>query len=278
VNPHYEFRQSRSSGIWVPSQKPPFGARLKPDHPLNQGLVGCWLFNEDGGNTAFDLSKNQNHGTLTGGAYWAIGEKSESVLSFDVDDYVDCGASTSSQPTTTGSVAVWFKSDLLNRNQVLVSDANYTIDRNGFTVSTYEYSFSRFELADAGGYQLYSGTRAMVANTWNFIVAVWDGTNGKLYLNAGIDTEYTQQHTPTNGVYNTRIGRDSGADVQGTKGEISSVSIYDRALSVDEIRHLYSDPYSRFALPSRAKYFYVAAVSDISISISESLAFAEALD
>lgn len=43
-------------GAWNPNQKPPYGARLNPFHPLSQGLVGAWLFNEGGGVTIYDLA------------------------------------------------------------------------------------------------------------------------------------------------------------------------------------------------------------------------------
>jgi hypothetical protein len=31
------------------TQKPPIGATIDWSHPLAQGLVGCWMFNEGGG-------------------------------------------------------------------------------------------------------------------------------------------------------------------------------------------------------------------------------------
>lgn len=47
--------------IQIPwTYKPPYGVKLNRQHPLAQGLVGCWLMNEGGGNTVFDLASGNN--------------------------------------------------------------------------------------------------------------------------------------------------------------------------------------------------------------------------
>lgn len=40
--------------------KPPLGSQLNFSHPLSQGLVGCWLMNEGGGNLVNDSIKKYN--------------------------------------------------------------------------------------------------------------------------------------------------------------------------------------------------------------------------
>ncbi len=73
-------------------------------HAADPGLVGCWMFDEGSGTTAFDSSGNGNDGTLVlaDGAVspaWVSG-KYGSALSFDgVDDYV---ALTAQPPITNG--------------------------------------------------------------------------------------------------------------------------------------------------------------------------------
>jgi len=56
-----------------PFMKPPPSARLIRGHRLAQGLIGCWLFNEDDGSQVFDLSRNENYGTLVD-VSWAFGK------------------------------------------------------------------------------------------------------------------------------------------------------------------------------------------------------------
>lgn len=77
------------------------------DHPLNRGLVTCWLplLNNRGGSILFDLTRSGNHGTLTAGPLWTScveNKASLTALSFDgSDDYV-LGVSD----PTAGGVAV----------------------------------------------------------------------------------------------------------------------------------------------------------------------------
>ena len=44
--------------------KPPLGSTLNLNHPLANHVMACYLFNEQGGNVAYDLSGNGNHGVL----------------------------------------------------------------------------------------------------------------------------------------------------------------------------------------------------------------------
>lgn len=46
--------------------KPPVGTEINISHALANGLVGCWLFNENSGNTANDSTSSGNDGTLVG--------------------------------------------------------------------------------------------------------------------------------------------------------------------------------------------------------------------
>jgi hypothetical protein len=50
--------------------KPPIGSKIDWSHPLSKGIVGCWLFNENGGDKIFDLSLNRIIGNLTFSIYW----------------------------------------------------------------------------------------------------------------------------------------------------------------------------------------------------------------
>ena len=54
-----------------PRIKPPLGSVLNPDHPLSQGLVGCWLLNEGGGEKVYNLTHYSSPAAITGSPwYW----------------------------------------------------------------------------------------------------------------------------------------------------------------------------------------------------------------
>lgn len=46
--------------------KPPPGTPINWQHPLASGLIGCWIFNEGGGLTAYDATGRYGNGTLSG--------------------------------------------------------------------------------------------------------------------------------------------------------------------------------------------------------------------
>ena len=91
----YSFRYDRQLGLLLPGEKPAYSDELvlRKNHWSTDGLVGCWLCNEGGGNTIFDLSGNGNHGSFTG-TVWGTGRDGP-ALDFDGDDYVSVGSDSS---------------------------------------------------------------------------------------------------------------------------------------------------------------------------------------
>ena len=62
--------------------KPPLVTLLRQGHPLSKGLVGCWLFNERGGDSVYDASGQGNTGTLTDmdpATDWVVSEKGSAL-------------------------------------------------------------------------------------------------------------------------------------------------------------------------------------------------------
>ena len=79
--------------ISIPSQKPFRGMQINRSHPLAKGLVGCWVMNEATGGKVFDLSGNDNNGTITSADWVADGldfnGSSDYVVSIDTNDVGD---------------------------------------------------------------------------------------------------------------------------------------------------------------------------------------------
>jgi hypothetical protein len=65
------------------------GWPLDLDNPINDGLIGYWLFKEGSGKTALDLSGNGFTGAVGGNMSWVIG-KHDSALNFPggASDYI----------------------------------------------------------------------------------------------------------------------------------------------------------------------------------------------
>ena len=74
--------------------KPALGTALNTSHSLANGLVGCWLLNENSGSIVYDSTSNNNNGDLEGNVSWTTGNFSGPALDFDGSaDYVDFGTS-----------------------------------------------------------------------------------------------------------------------------------------------------------------------------------------
>jgi hypothetical protein len=238
-------------------QKPPLGSQINWSHPLSKGLVGCWLFNEGGGLKVKDLT-GLHDGTRTTGAtfYWSQSPQG-SILSQqggDAGQYVLCGT----------------RNDLLLYNKpcsiVALVQANSAGDNNqGCIISKQTSSGATVSLnvgVTSTFYFWVKGTTSLNVRASNNalpfgttqplrqIAATWDGsvtaTNVHLYVQ-GKETTY---QTQTDGATltdnsNRQIGLfnySSGVGA-GLRGKIGYVYVYNRALSPQEIKSLYIEPY-----------------------------------
>jgi hypothetical protein len=239
--------------------KPPPGSLLDTTHPLSQGLVGLWLFNEGGGGTAYDLSGQRNHGTLTNMANpptqtsgWCGGG-----LSFDgVDDYVDCGNPVSLNITGTITVSAWVNitsqkdyapiilkgyaglSTVVGGYMLRLNPSGKMLFRIATTISTYEAESS-----------------AISFSTWHYVVGVYDHTNVSIYVDGVKTVGDTCIQDIKNSSYNLEFGRDAYSSLRQFGGIIDDVRIYNRALSAAEVRQLYIEPYCMIKKSGKIVYF-----------------------
>ena len=232
-------------------QKPPLGVQLKWGHPLTKGLVGCWLFNEGGGDKAYDLSGYGNHGTLKNMAFpptitsgWNP-SKDGIGLAFDGNNnYLDCGNDPSLNITDAITI------------EACVKPALYQADA-GVIGKKYSYDFGIHQSKITFGYYLsqadniYSATtQDVVNNEWNHLVVSYTlgtGSSIKLFWN-GQEVSGSWIHgdgtaTPPTNSEVLKIGRDDYfADY--FNGLVHYVKLYNRTLRAQEIQQLYIDSYS----------------------------------
>jgi hypothetical protein len=199
------------------------------------------------GTTWTDLSGNGNNGTLVNG----VGYSGDNLgsLSFDgVNDEVQL-------PGTN-----------LSLNQMTISSWNYSSNyqQNGFmfekttngSVNT-QYSLFYNSGNNSIYYRTYGlsildlivnrTTAGVVNNQWNNVVATWDGTNKRIYVNgvlratsANLTGTVTQNTTGAAfiGIY--------GGGGYPFNGRISQTQIYNRALTAQEIQQNFNATKSRY--------------------------------
>jgi len=240
----------------MPLLKPPRGTQVNKTHPLAKGLIGWWLMNEGTGRTIYDLSGNGNHGTLEGDTHWVAG-KYGSCLSFDGDgDYVDVDNNpyqTSNIFSSGLSFSVWIKSpfakDNNRRSIVGGGGANHYYSAGGIYVYTgSDYTYVAMEIYRGDYYTASTdGVINLTSDNWYHIVGVYNSLSNQveIYLNGvnEVNTSVSESGT-TYDPDNFYIGRNPRSSFNPTfNGLIDNVMVFDRALSAEEIKALYADPF-----------------------------------
>lgn len=237
-------------------QKPTFGtsgSQLNTDHPLADGIVGLWLMNEGTGTTIADLSGNENMGTLAADVSWVPG-KYGTALDFDgTGDYVDVGQDSSLKMTTACTVCAWVKSDVTvsgERNIVReqTTGKGYALGA-GWTANKF-----RFYLNAGGWTSSGDSITNIVAGTEYFVCGTYDKNAGsnqvKLWVNGINENSGTDTDSISWLSNNILIGAYNPASGAGWNGKISHVVIFNRALSAEEIKWLYAEPFAMLNLPT----------------------------
>ncbi len=193
----------------------------------------------------YDLSSSQNTCTLFNQVQY---ENGHMVFSGD-SDYVFVGTSASTY---------------CNLNQITLESWCYPMRS-----SSYEYLFSNardccgtyngYELRINNGtpsFQIWNSTNTVVnsstsisINNWYHIVAKYDGTQLKIYVNGTLKgTTNSTLGIGTPSSYDLRIGSMGLSHIYEFQGYIDVSKIYNRALSDTEILQNYNSLKSRFGL------------------------------
>lgn len=256
--------------LW--KDKPTYEYRqLDPNNFASQGLVGCWLLNENVGATAYDLSGNNNHGTLTSMANppTTISGWAGQGLAFDgVDDYVNIGNMDMVNGISQLTISGWVK-----RNAAFSYGALFFKEQSlAEWIEVAFHSLYGFIFVP-GGVDVGYGYIPMPAGTsWNFYTAVFDGTQTgnanrlKIYLNGVQQTvswllPADVPAVTASPVATANIGRDMFNSLT-LNGSIDDVCIYNRALSASEIASLYEYPYQMIWKP---RMIFINSLTPISL-------------
>lgn len=226
--------------------KPPLITLPRTGHPLSRGQVGCWLFNECGGNIVADLSGNGNKGTLDSTLEWQAG-KFGGAIEFDPGTVE---VITTDKPAKTNPY-ITFVAWVYPRG---ASDGDY----GGIFWDQVTGSTSRILIGDDGQlganiittgitYSEFSTGDIVPMNQWSQVAFTWDGTTGKHYVNDKLEYSKVEgSGTVWPASSGLIIGKGSSADAFRFDGLISHIYLYDRALSAAEIAKLYREPFCMF--------------------------------
>jgi len=240
--------------------KPPKGAMLNRGHPYARGLVGCWLMNEGGGNIVNDLSGNGNVGTIGANLAWGSGKHGHTVdwsgsdNDIDSDNVIDFPTITELPVTFTlahwvkipntpweNQVSIAFVEEATNQTYI---EKHYTATADGPTTHSW-----RVRNNYGTGLTLLSDNNCQT-DVWEFVALTRDSSNVYRTFVNGI----VQGDTGSSGVgvidcsnlHQIGYSQNLAGSGKNFEGEISTFSIYNRALTASEIAQLYREPFCMF--------------------------------
>jgi PKD repeat protein len=209
------------------------GGTTQPPAGSNEGLVAAYGFEEDSGSMVADASGKGNHGTIKE-AIRIINGRYGKALKFDgVNDWVTVNDSASLDLSTGLTLEAWVYplSQSNGGNTVILKQAS---GAQVYALYSEEDVNLPVSYINDGGYRSVVGPNRLPANTWTHLVATYDASYQRLYVN-GVEVAKSARNTliqQSNGVL--RIG---GNSLWGEyfHGYIDEVRIYNRALSASEV-------------------------------------------
>jgi hypothetical protein len=203
-----------------------------PKNIIDDGLVlyldaGNTQSYSGGGTTWTDLSGNDNTGTLTNGPTYSSANGG-SIVFDGVNDNVT--SSLSSSLGTQFSISVWFKKNNNNTGNPVNFQGSPTLE---LLVD----QTNQLNIWD-GANHYYSFTT--IIGIWYNMTVVKNATNFLLYVNNNSSPVLNFVSSYNNTNTNFIVGKHPTASVNYINGNISQVSIYNRALSAAEVLQNYN--------------------------------------
>ena len=232
-------------------------------------LVGWWPLIEGSGTTAYDNSSNSNNGTLTNGPTWVSGsatipqtatgfEYSSSLVPnpnkgwFDFDgtaEYMNFGASV--VPTTDFSVELWamLTSDF-NNDHIFATGKMQTVNEPGFWIQggTYKINARLRESTNSTSYNVETSANYN-DNNWHHIAVTWGSNVLTMVIDNGEET--LTENTSGTASHSRILTIGKAYDTipgEHFPGKLTSIKIYERALSLSEISQNFNAQRGRFGV------------------------------
>ena len=237
--------------------KPLFNTPINWGHPLAQGLVASYLMNEGMGDLVHD-SCGMNDGRMIGMAPmsgtsgWVPGPHGGALAFPGASGYVDCGINQVLNITGDVAVLSWVYMPTVPPSVATIVRASdialYSLYLNASQKLAVEWN--------DGGWKGFVGTTTIPLLRHVMVGFIRINNIARLIVNGQLDKEGVAT-VPTGAYTGVKIGGWPNSS-QYFNGLISSVSIYNRALSAKEIAYLYAFPWCMYdqATPAWAQKDY----------------------
>ncbi len=196
------------------------------------GPIGWWKLDEGNGSTAEDSSGNGHNGTLSGGITWSnAGALSNAVQFATLTNRVTVTAWPGVNLTNSMSLSVWIKLEQTwtgpnGDDGIFFNDWYYS----GWSLSYNNNRKVLFQMTGANGNSV-AGASSIPTNLWTHIVATFDGTTARLYVDGLLDG--------TANWNGARVGSTNVVRLGQFPCKMDDARVYDRALSESEVLRLF---------------------------------------
>ena len=187
------------------------------------------------GSTVYDISGNNNDGTMVSMTTGATGKINE-AFEFDGSASHITAGTVFNVNTGDFSVSAWVKFDSLSGGVVAMSDFSNPTN-NKWLVYTDQVDQIRFLTKDSSNNDVYS-TSTINTGNWYHLVVTRSGSTGKIYLNGTLDTTGNTASGDISSGGTSSIGRFSSTYFDGV---IDEFAYYTKELSLSEVQELYNN-------------------------------------
>lgn len=208
---------------------------------LDDGLVAYWSFDEGSGITAHDVIGG-NNGILNGDPIWVDGISGKALYFDGSGDYVDVPNSPDLNPTSAITIAAWINWHSFTTTWPPIVKKHSETPFYGYSLEMGANSTVHLSLETDGPERLVTDLVQIPKDEWHFIVGVYDGSTGNLYVDGTPETPKSVSGSILHSSTHLNIGHDSVNPSRYFDGVIDEVRIYNRALTSAEIEYLYQNP------------------------------------
>jgi hypothetical protein len=193
------------------------------------------------GTSWYNMAANNNTGTLNGGITFSDTDIMDQYgnLHFNATTGYVSFASTTNIPVGSSdyTISVWFSPDL-QVNGGLIGWGNYSVNNQSNSIK-----ITTTGIVNSWGTNTLSATTNITTQLWHNVVATFDGTTRKLYLDGQLLDSDTPVGLNVSSSSNLEIGK---VDTSYYDGKISFVQIFSSALSNTDIVNSYNNFVTRY--------------------------------